>query len=172
MISLIVAVDNQGGFGKDGKIPWYFPEDFRYFKETTKGKVCVMGGNTYIDMVNIANERNRDITSGILPDRKSYVISSTLPDDSIGVTVVRNLDCVIKLHPDEEIMILGGERLYNQAISQADTVYLTCIDHCYDCDNFFPVEELVDNFTITDGNKITADEGKVLMFITYSRTKP
>jgi dihydrofolate reductase len=59
-VNIIVAVDDAGGFGKDGKIPWHFPEDFKRFKEITKDSVCVMGRNTYEDMLEMVKSRKKD----------------------------------------------------------------------------------------------------------------
>lgn len=49
--NIIVAVDCEGGFGKEGKIPWFLPEDFEHFKNMTTGHVCVMGRRTYEEML-------------------------------------------------------------------------------------------------------------------------
>ena len=172
--TLIVAVDNQGGFGKDGEIPWYFSEDFKQFKEKTLNKVCVMGRHTYTDMADIAKKKGRDITNGILPGRTSYVVSNTKPDDFfVGAKRVPELGTVRELHENQEIIVLGGEKLFIQALSTADTIHMTVIDHNYKCDRFFPVEVAYDGFKIVDGKKITDkdkndnDAERTLMFVTY-----
>lgn len=168
MITIIIAVDSQGGFGKDGKIPWHFKEDFAWFKKQSKDKVCVMGRHTYEDMLSYA--KKRDITKGILPDRTSYVISNTKPDDHFkGAERVDGLRNVREKHVDEEIMILGGEKLYTQALAWADKVLITVIDKSYDCDRFFPVNTLETKFNITDGEKVTAEDGTELLFMTYEK---
>lgn len=167
-ISIIVAVDMGGGFGKDGKIPWHFPEDFKVFKKHTDGKVCVMGRVTYEDMLAMAKERKRDISKGILPNRTCYVISKTLSDDIEGATRVDDLRYVMDHHPNEEIMILGGEKLYIQALAHCDTVYMTVILDSFNCDRFFPVHLMAD-YKIVDGEEIATEKGTMLWGLTYKR---
>ena len=162
-MKIIVAVDNQGGFGKEGKIPWHFKCDFAHFKNVTSGHVCVMGKNTYTDMVAMISRGKGRVGKDILPDRKCYVISSTLKE-SKGVTVVADLKDI----PEKDIFICGGERLYNQAIKDADTVYMTVIDKHYECDRFFPVELLEKDFKIIEGKK-EIEKDTELMFVTYTR---
>lgn len=171
MISIIVAVDSFGGFAKDRTIPWHYKQDLAWFQKKTKGKVCVMGKNTYLEMQEMANSKKRDITNGILPNRTSYVISRTLSEtDVVGATLIQSFNQVTEEHPNQEIMVLGGEKLFLQAFSQCDTVYLTAIDKNYDCDTFFPIQ-ILSNYKITEGEKVTADDGVDLMFVTYERVK-
>ena len=91
-LSIIVAVDESGGFGKGGKIPWNIPEDMKHFQEVTKGGVCIMGRKTYEDMLAMTtirkekeaaketgsppttSELQRTITE-ILPGRTSFVVT-------------------------------------------------------------------------------------------------
>jgi len=56
-LSIIVAVDEDGGYGKDGKIPWDIPLDRKHFQEVTAGGICIMGRRTYEDMVQMAEAR-------------------------------------------------------------------------------------------------------------------
>ena len=58
-MSIIIAVDSDGGFGKDGKIPWNFPEDLKHFQKITKDGICIMGRNTYEDMYNMVIQRRK-----------------------------------------------------------------------------------------------------------------
>ena len=57
-VEIIVAVDEDGGFGKDGKIPWHYSEDLKHFKEVTTGHVCIMGRKTYEDMLEMRKARD------------------------------------------------------------------------------------------------------------------
>lgn len=168
-MSIIVAVDSDGGFGKDGKIPWHFPEDFKHFKETTKNSVCIMGRKTYDDILEMLLSRKKDdkkITE-LLPGRECYVVTGDKSRVSVGATPVTSIrDAVQRLEEDDkrEIFILGGRRMFVEALSWANKVYMTVIkDKRYDCDVFFPVNAL-NKFNITDG-KETDD----LYFITYTK---
>ncbi|MDI9746152.1 dihydrofolate reductase, partial [Acinetobacter nosocomialis] len=92
-LELIVAVDSKLGFGKGGKIPWKCKEDMARFTRISKEiRVCVMGKHTYTDMRDMQLEKDgaeeRIKEKGILPERESFVISSTLKqEDVIGATV-------------------------------------------------------------------------------------
>ena len=166
-MNIIVAVDKNGGFGKDGKIPWHFKSDFKHFKETTAGKICVMGKQTYLDMAGMMAAKGKEIGDEILPGRKTYVISSSMIEAK-GATVIKDLSQVTSIHPSDEIFILGGERLFLQAISSASTIYMTVIDGDYGCDRFFPVEYLSGRFNIASGRK-EEESGVQLMFVEYKR---
>lgn len=169
-IEIIVAVDRLGGFGKAGKIPWHFPEDFKHFQETTKGHVCVMGRRTYEDMLEMRRARMKDKTAKIkeiLPNRTSFVLSSNPDLDVEGATVVPNLRAAVQAIPHDDqrkIFVLGGQALFVEALAWAGTIHMTVIDDVYDCDRFFPVESLAGRFGISDGR--VSDK---LHFMTYKR---
>jgi dihydrofolate reductase len=170
IITLIVAVDADGGFGRKGKIPWRFKEDFKRFQRHTKGGICVMGRKTYDDMKNMADARGRDITDAILPNRTSYVISDSKPESYfVGCKRVSGLREVMNEHPDQEIFVLGGERLFTESIAMAHRVLITAIDKFYGCDRFFPIDYLAKRFFINDCDKYTAESGTDLYFTEYHR---
>lgn len=148
-MAIIVAVDSQGGFGKDGQIPWDCPEDFSHFMKLSKEYgVCVMGRRTYEDLVNIRRSKGVTLeeidTNGILPDRVTMVVS-TSDGEFCGAVKVSDLrEARREAHEAgfNTIAVLGGERLYTQAIASAKTVHLTVMNGNYGCDVFFPVKEL------------------------------
>lgn len=144
-LNIIVAVDEMGGFGKDGKIPWDLPEDMKHFKETTEESICVMGRNTYEDMVYM--RYGDDIPTDsfeVLPNRTSYVISNS--EGTInGAEKIPNLRVILdkyrKFH--KNVFILGGQRLFVEALSHAPNIYMTIIKgKDFNCDTFFPIESL------------------------------
>lgn len=155
-IEIVVAVDPNGGFGKAGKIPWKCKEDLQEFARITKDiKVCVMGKHTYNDLREMRGTARGTIKKikkkGILGDRTTYVISSTLKqEDVIGATVVPDLRAVMNkyLLTNQRIAVCGGEKLYVEALAWADVVHLTVMDKHYNCDRFFPVNYLDTTFTM------------------------
>lgn len=155
-LEIIVAVDSDGGFGKDGKIPWKCKEDLQEFARISKEmKVCVMGKRTYLDLREMRGSARGTIKKikkkGILADRETYVISSTLKqEDVIGATVVPDLRAVINKYflTNQRIAICGGEKLYVEALPMADVVHMTVMDKYYNCDRFFPVNFLANTFTL------------------------
>lgn len=167
--AIIAAVDNTGGFGKDGKIPWEFPEDFRWFQSQTKGNICVMGKTTYLEINEKIGEKGKD---SVLPERRCFVVSSTLKQEDVpNATVVSTIYDVDKLLNDDDIsktvFYIGGEQIFQQALSRADRVVLTVINQAYDCDRFFPTHALDKLFRV---NKVYKSEHtNDLRFVDYVR---
>jgi dihydrofolate reductase len=144
----IVAVDEKGGFSKDGEIPWNYPEDFKWFQQTTSNQICVMGRATYDDI----NKRLGDkAQSSVLPNRRCFVVtSSPLPRDN--ATAVTSIGEVDKYIIDEDIskmvFFIGGERIYREGIAKADTAYITVVNKDVEADLFFPVNYVLKHFNM------------------------
>lgn len=162
--SVIAAVDALGGFAKNGKIPWYYSEDFKWFKKQTIGHMCVMGRHTYEDINARLGDKAKD---SVLPNRQCFVLSSTL-SDLPNATVIRSLSEVEKFSPDTNIpiFIIGGGALFEMGVLLADTVVLTEINSDYACDKFFPISYLTNNFIIRQ--QITTED-RELSFYTLER---
>jgi dihydrofolate reductase len=168
---IIVAVDNEGGFGKGGKIPWHFPEDLKHFQETTKDSVCIMGRKTYEDMAEmiLSKRKDEDKNLPILKDRESYVVTSNEEYEAKGATPVRSIrDAVQRLEEEDKrkIFILGGEKMFIEALPFTNTIYMTIIKGSYECDKFFPLKELQRCFVISDGK-----ENDDMYYVTYTRAR-
>lgn len=184
-LEIIVAVDPAGGFGKGGKIPWACKEDMKHFTNISKQcGVCVMGKNTYHDMVamrgNKKDAKTKMEQKGVLPDRISYVISSSLKqEDVVGATVVPDLRSVLNKYrdTDQRIAVIGGEKLYIQALSTASVIHMTVLDQHYGCDRFFPIDYAIRKFAIngSESKQISTkvDEStQTIRFIRYERRAP
>ena len=164
--TVIVAVDQMGGYAKDGGIPWHFKEDFTWFKERTMGHACVMGRTTYEDINRRLGEKAKE---SVLPGRDCYVVSSTL-ESLPNATVVRSISEVALKVPDDyvkPIFIIGGGRLFTEGLSLASTIYMTVINEDYNCDQMFPVHFVMKNFFATQlYNAETCDK---LRFVVWER---
>ena len=136
MISIIAAVSENRAIGKDNKLLYWLPNDLKRFKALTTGHTIIMGRKTY-----------DSLPKGALPNRRNVVISrsvSSIP----GCEVYGSLDVAIaKVHsspaegdgPDNEIFIIGGASVYEQALPFADRLCLTIIhDVAKEADAFFP----------------------------------
>lgn len=172
-ISIIVALDEDAGFGKDGKIPWYYTEDLKRFKEITTGHICVMGRKTYSDMLEMIKTRREakgdtsPITE-ILPNRQCFVVTSNKDFEAPGATVVSSLrEAVHSLDQTDTrtVFVIGGYRMFVEALTWTDTVYITMIPGRHACDLFFPIKTINSKYVIKDLKK----EGE-LTFVTYKRT--
>ena len=135
--SIIVAVCNNNGIGINGKLPWKNKEDMAFFKTTTintkdmlKQNIVVMGRNTFESMNNKT-----------LLLRKNIVISN---NHLYGVLCMKSLDEVLRNYENdkdvENIFVIGGAMLYNEAIKHpmCEKIYINRINEDYICDTFFP----------------------------------
>ena len=169
-LSIIVAVDEAGGFGKDGKIPWDIPEDLKHFKEVTTGGVCIMGRKTYEDMLEMvkARKKGKGKIKEILPKRESYVVTSDPDFKAEGATVVQSIRAAVESldeNDKREIFVIGGYRMFIEALSWTTTIYMTVVKgEPYQCDKKFPIEVLNKGYRIVDGNQTDK-----LYFVTYKR---
>ncbi|MBP3920086.1 MAG: dihydrofolate reductase [Bacilli bacterium] len=125
MISLIAAVGKNNELGKNNDLIWRLPNDLKFFKSVTNGKVVVMGRNTFWSL------------PGVLPNRTNVVISDVLEDYPDGVVVYGSIDDV--LNNFDDFFVIGGAYVYKQFIDMADNLYLTEVDsECLDASVYFP----------------------------------
>ena len=126
MVSIIVAVAQNGVIGDKNALLWHISEDMRFFRRTTSGHPVIMGRKTY------------DSLGRPLPNRTNVVISRTTKEIE-GCTVVGSLEEAIALFPkEEEIFIIGGAQIYAQALPLAHRIYLTVVERDYQGDTSFP----------------------------------
>lgn len=127
IVSMIVAIAEDRVIGFNGSIPWHLPADFAYFKKTTMGCPIVMGRKTF------------DSIGKPLPGRQNIVLTRANDLEIDGCDVVSSLEEAFTLVQDEqEVFILGGQQLYEQALPLADRLYLTHIQATLEGDTFFP----------------------------------
>ncbi len=156
MLAIIVAVDENNLIGNGNSLPWYYPEDLKYFKKVTNYKAVLMGYNTYLSIIN----RN----GKILPNRINYVLTyeDELPS---GGVVVTNLDELIEAYRDKELFVIGGKMVYTDLLPKVDRLYITRIPGSHEGDVYFP-EVNYDEFKLLGSTK-----EKDLVFEVYERIK-
>lgn len=163
--NIIVAVDNKHGFTKDKKIPWHYQNDFKHFKKITMGNICIMGRNTYTE---INDKLNNPIE--LLSGRTSIVVSSTLEDinNALVISDLSELDNLLfdLNSPNKEIFFIGGKQIYEYALDVCDKIYLTKINEDFNCDEFFNMDKLLNNFTLTNSQEL-----EELTFNEYTNTR-
>ncbi len=146
MISLIAALSRNRVIGRDGGLPWRLPEDWDHFVRTTLGKPVVMGRKTW------------ETLKKPLRGRINVVITSQRDYDASGALVFGNLgEALDKLAQHDEIVIGGGERIYDEALPLADRMYLTFVNVELDGDTFFPEYE-PDDWREVSRLEIAADD--------------
>ena len=127
-INIIAAVAKNRAIGFQNKLIYWLPNDLKRFKALTTGHTIVMGRNTYLSL-----------PKGALPNRRNVILSTTV-SELPGCDVYPSLDTALKsCRPDEDIYIIGGARVYEQAIGMADRLCLTEVDDIpAQADAFFP----------------------------------
>lgn len=127
ILSMIAAIDEKGGLGIDNKLLCHLPADLQHFKTITMGKPIIMGRKTF------------ESIGKPLPGRFNIVLSHTV-DYIDGTSVVDSLDKAITLvSKQQEVMIIGGAKLFSQAMNMVSRIYITRIHHQFAADVFFPV---------------------------------
>lgn len=127
-LTLIAAVAENNALGKDNKMMWHLPDDFKHFKSRTSGHHIIMGRKTF------------ESFPSALPNRTSVIITRQANYKADGCIVVGSLDEAIAVSPkDEEVFIIGGGEIYNQSIDRADKLDLTRVHAEFpDADAYFP----------------------------------
>ena len=158
MISLIVVHDLNRIIGQDNKMPWHIPNELAYFKEKTMGKAIVMGRSTF------------ESIGRPLPGRLNIVITRNTSYDAEGVTVVHSIEEAIDVanRHHEEVMIIGGEQIFNEVLPYADLLYITLIEHEFEGDTFFPFYEQ-DWEVISTSEQHSTDSGLKYTYMLYKR---
>jgi len=148
IISLIVAMDERRGIGVDGHLPWHLSADLKRFKSITMGHHMIMGRKTY------------ESIGRPLPGRISIVVSHDLTFQPEGCMVARSLETALefaRLGNEDEVFIIGGGDLFDQAIEIADRIYHTKVHASLKADVFFPEYDLKD-WKETEPLFVDADE--------------
>lgn len=130
-MNLIACVDNNWAIGKNNQLLVRIPADMKFFRETTTGKVVVMGRKTLESFPNGQPLKNR--TNIVLTHDRSYQVK-----DTIMVYSMDELQEELKKYPSEDIFILGGESIYRQLVDACDVAHITKVDYVYDADAYFP----------------------------------
>jgi dihydrofolate reductase len=159
MIYHIVAVDKNGGIGKDNGLPWkHNKSDMRLFKTLTMGKTVIMGRNTW---ESLPDRKLKYSTTKALQGRSNVVVSYSMAgkleyqlNKHQGVYITKDLSIITQECPllSDERFVIGGESLYTQTMDMVDMIYLTRIDDEYECDTFYPIDQL-DSFDLISSIK-------------------
>ena len=137
-ISIIAAMDEKRGVGKDNRIPWHISEDLKRFKAITTGHAIIMGRKTF------------DSLEKPLSNRYNIVITRDEEFKFEGVSVCYSLEEAIQKamqntkyniqDTENEVFIIGGGQIFKEAMEKSlvNKLYLTIVKGDFDCDTFFP----------------------------------
>ena len=130
-MNLIVAVDKNWAIGNKGKLLVRIPNDMKNFRETTTGKVVVLGRKTLETFPQGLPLKNR--TNIIMSKNPSYNVK-----DAIIVHSIEELLEELKQYNTEDVYIIGGDSIYKQMLDYCDKAIVTYIDNAYEADAFIP----------------------------------
>jgi dihydrofolate reductase len=132
MISIVVAVSDDWGIGKENDLLWHISEDLKRFKRLTLGNTVIMGKKTW-----------ESLPRKPLPGRKNIVLTDD-PKECIdcSVTAYSVEDALGKCEKGEEIFVIGGGSVYRQFMPIADRLYITHVHKKAPADVYFPEIDL------------------------------
>ena len=164
-MNLIAAAAEDWGIGHKGKLLAKIPEDMKYFREKTLGRIVVMGRKT---LETFPGKKP-------LPDRINIVLSKTHePGEEGGVIWVRGADGLFKeleKYSDEDVFVIGGGEIYSLLLPFCDRAYITRIKGTFPADTYiFDFEDAEDWFLSQKGEP-RFYEGLEFSFDVYERTE-
>ena len=145
MIIGIAAVDRQGAIGKDGKLPWHYSADMKFFRETTTGHAVVMGRKTWLTL------------GKPLKNRLNIVLSR---DQSIepqeGLIVLSDVEAVLSLNESlaTDLFVIGGAQIYEAFLPRIERWIITEVPLTVKGADAFMPRGYLDGFKATDSKPI------------------
>ena len=153
-MNLIAAVNSNWAIGKNQK----------FFRETTTGKVVVMGRKTLESFPNGLPLKNR--TNIVLTHNPNYAVK-----DAIIVHSLDELHEELKKYNSEDIYVIGGEKIYEQLLDECDVAHITKIDYAYDADAHFPNLDEKPEWVVTADSEEQTYFDLEFYFYKYERRK-
>jgi dihydrofolate reductase len=155
----ILSADLNWAIGCDGKLLARVPEDMKFFKSTTLGKVVIMGRKTF-----------DSLPKKPLSNRVNIVLTRDKSFEHEGVIVLHNLEEAlkeIKMYMEDEIYIIGGEEIYKLFLPYCTSVYVTKWMEEFDADTFFPNLDADINWEMVSSSEEKEHKGIKFKFTEY-----
>jgi dihydrofolate reductase len=133
IVSLIVAADEAGGIGIDNGLPWRLPDDLKRFKALTMGHHLILGRKTW------------ESIGRPLPGREMIVLSRQPGYQPEGCRMAGSLEQALEMARsmgESEVFVIGGAKVFAQALPLADRLYLTRVHARLPADTYFPAMDL------------------------------
>jgi len=131
--SMIVAMAENRVIGINNNLPWYLPNDLKYFKQVTMGKPILMGRKTF------------ESIGKPLPGRANIVITRNKEWAADGIKIVHSLESayqlaesIVEIDGQDEVMVIGGDQIYQSSLPSIDRIYLTKVHAEVKGDAWFP----------------------------------
>jgi len=138
IISIIAAMDEVGGIGKDNRIPWHIKKDLVRLATMTRDHVAILGRTSYESMAGYYDKSGREMPA------KEYIVLTkdknftSKRNNTFSATSILGAIERIKKSGEKEVFVIGGATIYKQFLEFADRLYLTIVKGNFNCDTFFP----------------------------------
>lgn len=159
-MKLIVAVDAKWGIGYKNELLEKIPEDMKFFRKSTQGKVIIMGRETYYSLPNQSPLKNR--IHIVLSRNEEFI------DDR--VIICRSIEEVlekVKVYDKEDLFVVGGQAIYTQFLPYCNKAYITKIDKEHLADKYFPNLDENSDWELLEESEVKENEGIEFKFTTY-----
>ena len=165
-MDLIVAADKNWAIGKGGDLIYSIPEDMKFFRRMTQGKTVVMGRKTL-----------ESFPGGKpLPKRVNVVLSSNpdyAPEGTVSVHNYAELFAEIAKYPEDDVMLIGGGRLYTDLAKYCRRAYITLVDaETEGVDTFIPNFDELEGWVLEEVSDPVETGGYTIRFATYLNNSP
>lgn len=166
-ISIIVAMDEKRGIGKENRIPWHLKADLVRLKKMTLGHATILGRSSFESMLGYYEKSGRPTMKQrphiVLTRDKKYTVKSEYGTAAYSVQeALKKANEIEK----EEIFVIGGAKIFEQMLPYADRLYLTMVHGEYDVDTFFPAYP---SFTRVVEKEEKEEDGMKYTFLTLEK---
>ena len=161
-MNCIAAADLRWGIGKDGKLLAHIPEDLRFFKRMTAGKVVVMGRKT---LESLPGGRP-------LSDRVNIVLTRDSSFKAEGAEIVHSVEEALEAlspYDSADVFVIGGGSIYRSFLPYCDTAYITRIEYSFDADTHFPDLEADGEWELAEKGEKKTQFDLIYSFDVYRR---
>lgn len=158
----ILSADKNWGIGYQNRLLVSIPSDMKFFRQTTTGKVVVMGRKTLESFPNGMPLKNR--TNIVLTGNKGYHVK-----DAVIVHSKEELMEELKKYDTDDVYVIGGESIYRMLLPYCSTVYVTKIDQAFQADTFFPNLDEMDEWVMTEEGEEQTCFDLEFVFTKYER---
>ena len=159
----IFCADEKWGIGKDNGLLFSLPKDMKFFRETTKGKVVVMGRKTLESFP--GGQPLKGWVNIVLSSKEAK-------EGTVGAKSLDELFELLKNYPEDEVFVIGGESVYNALLPYCSEVYVTKVAADGKADTFVPDLDKEEAFVLAAEGEPVEDNGYTLRFCTYKNRAP
>ena len=161
-MNLIVAVDQKWAIGNKGQLLVSIPEDMKFFREETTGKVIIMGRKTLESFPGGKPLKNR--VNVVITNDMEYDVKDTVICHSVEEALEQ-----VKEYASEDVYVIGGESIYRQFLPYCDVAHVTKIDYAYEADTYFPNLDELKDWTIAESSDERTYFDLIYTFYKYVR---